>query len=161
MVQSSQFSHIDKDGAARMVDVCAKAETERTATVRAVVEMNADTLAKLRARALPKGDVLTVAQIAGIMAAKRTSDLIPMCHPLLLTGIDVRFEIRDTPPAVIIEATVHTRGRTGVEMEALVAAQTAAATIYDMCKAVQRDIVIRDVRLVRKDGGKSGLFKAD
>ena len=161
MEANPAFSHLDEHGAARMVDVGAKDETERTAVVRGVVELNEQTLALLKARALPKGDVLTVAKVAGIMAAKRTADLIPMCHPLLLTKIDVRFEGQDTPPSVIIDAEVRTKGRTGVEMEALIAAQTAAATIYDMCKAVQRDIIIRDMRLVLKDGGKSGLFKAE
>jgi len=154
------FSHLDEDGSARMVDVGGKEETERVAIVQGSVELNASTMALLKAKALPKGDVLAVAKIAGIMAAKRTSELIPMCHPLLLTKIDVRFDVRDTPPVILIESEVHTKGRTGVEMEALIAAQVAAATIYDMCKAVQRDIVIRDVHLVLKDGGKSGLFVA-
>ncbi|WP_418765738.1 bifunctional molybdenum cofactor biosynthesis protein MoaC/MoaB [Mailhella sp.] len=157
----SEFSHIDASGNARMVDVSAKAETKRTAIARAVVELNAHTLAMLKAKALPKGDVLTVAQVAGIMAAKRTAELIPMCHPLPLTHVDVRFQVRDEPPSVLLEASASTAGRTGVEMEAIVAAQAAAATIYDMVKAVQKDVVIRDVRLILKSGGKSGLFKTD
>lgn len=156
----SEFSHIDASGAARMVDVSAKAETRRTAIARAVVELNAHTLELLKAKALPKGDVLTVAQVAGIMAAKRTSELIPLCHPLNLNLVDVRFEVRDTPPSVRIEAETRTTGPTGVEMEAIIAAQTAAAVIYDMCKAVQRDIVISRVRLLFKDGGRSGAFHA-
>ena len=157
----SEFSHIDASGSARMVDVSAKAETKRTAIARAVVELNAHTLAMLKAKALPKGDVLTVAQVAGIMAAKRTSELIPMCHPLGITHADVRFKVQDEPPCVVLEASASTAGRTGVEMEAIVAAQVAAATIYDMVKAVQKDVVIRDVRLILKSGGKSGLFKVD
>lgn len=144
-----------------MVDVSAKSETKRTAIARAVVELNAHTLELLRAQALPKGDVLTVAQVAGIMAAKRTADLIPMCHPLALTHADVRFKVVDEPPSVVLEASASTSDRTGVEMEAIIAAQTAAATIYDMVKAVQKDVVIRDVRLILKTGGKSGLFKVD
>jgi len=157
----SGFSHLDASGAPRMVDVSAKSETKRTAIARAVVELNAHTLELLRAKALPKGDVLTVAQVAGIMAAKRASDLIPMCHPLALTHADVRFRVVDEPPSVVLEASASTSGRTGVEMEAIIAAQTAAATIYDMVKAVQKDVVIRDVRLILKSGGKSGLFKVD
>lgn len=157
----SEFSHLDASGAPRMVDVGAKQETKRTAIARAVVELNAHTLELLKAKALPKGDVLTVAQVAGIMAAKRTAELIPMCHPLAITHADVRFKVQDEPPAVILEASASTTGRTGVEMEAIIAAQIAAATIYDMVKAVQKDVVIRDVRLILKSGGKSGLFKTD
>ena len=143
----SEFSHLDASGAPRMVDVGAKSETKRTAIARAVVELNAHTLELLKAKALPKGDVLTVAQVAGIMAAKRTSELIPMCHPLAITHADVRFRVQDEPPSVLLEASASTTGRTGVEMEAIIAAQVAAATIYDMVKAVQKDVVIRDVRL--------------
>ena len=157
----SEFSHLDASGAPRMVDVGAKSETKRTAIARAVVELNAHTLELLKAKALPKGDVLTVAQVAGIMAAKRTSELIPMCHPLAITHADVRFRVQDEPPSVLLEASASTTGRTGVEMEAIIAAQVAAATIYDMVKAVQKDVVIRDVRLILKSGGKSGLFKTD
>ena len=157
----SEFSHLDASGAPRMVDVGAKQETKRTAIARAVVELNAHTLELLKAKALPKGDVLTVAQVAGIMAAKRTAELIPMCHPVAITHADVRFSVQDEPPAVILEASASTTGRTGVEMEAIIAAQIAAATIYDMVKAVQKDVVIRDVRLILKSGGKSGLFKTD
>lgn len=159
-VPTPTFSHLDAEGSLRMVNVGAKQETERVARVRAVVEMNAHTMALLRKNALPKGDVLTAAKIAGILAAKRTGELIPLCHPLAITCADVRFEVKDGPPRVELEAEVSTTGRTGVEMEALVAAQIAAATIYDMCKAVQKDIVIRDVRLVYKSGGKSGVFQA-
>ena len=155
------FSHLDAKGAPRMVDVSAKAESKRTAIARGVVELSASTLELLKAKALPKGDVLTVAQIAGIMAAKRTSEFIPMCHPLALTHTDVRFLVRDEPPSVLIEASASTSDRTGVEMEAIIGAQIAAATIYDMVKAVQKDVVIGDTRLILKSGGKSGLFKVE
>ena len=155
------FSHLDASGAPRMVDVSAKTETKRTAIARSVVHISASTLELLKAKALPKGDVLTVAQIAGIMAAKRTSEFIPMCHPLALTHTDVRFLVRNEPPSVLIEASASTSDRTGVEMEAIIGAQIAAATIYDMVKAVQKDVVIGDTRLILKSGGKSGLFKVD
>lgn len=152
------LSHVGKDGGITMVDVGAKAVSERVAIVRCVVELSGETLAKLKEKALPKGDVLITAQVAGILAAKRTAELIPLCHPLPLTFADVRFTIQDAPPAVLVEAETRTTDRTGVEMEALIAAQVAAATIYDMCKAVQRDIVIRDARLVYKAGGRSGVY---
>ena len=155
-----QFSHMQQDGSVHMVDVGHKAETRRTAIVAAVVEVSQNTLDLLQQAALPKGDVLTTAKLAGIMAAKRTAELIPMCHPLALSFVDVRFTVQTTPPAIALEAEARTTGLTGVEMEALVAAQVAAATIYDMCKAVQKDIIIRDVRLVYKSGGKSGEFRA-
>lgn len=157
--RDDKFSHLSEDGSVTMVDVGSKPETERVARVCAVVEMSARTLDLLKANALPKGDVLVTAKLAGIMAAKRTSEFIPLCHPLALTYADVNFTVVDSPPSVHIEAEARTRGRTGVEMEALIAAQVAAATIYDMCKAVQRDLVIRDVRLVFKSGGRSGLFE--
>ena len=155
------FSHLDASGAPRMVDVSAKTESKRTAIARSVVHISASTLELLKAKALPKGDVLTVAQIAGIMAAKRTSEFIPMCHPLALTHTDVRFLVRNEPPSVLIEASASTSDRTGVEMEAIIGAQIAAATIYDMVKAVQKDVVIGDTRLILKSGGKSGLFKVE
>ena len=154
------FSHMTEDGSVTMVDVGAKAPTQRTAIVRAVVEVNENTLDLLKRRALPKGDVLTTAKIAGIMAAKRTAELIPMCHPLAISYADVRFVVVDAPPSIELEAEVRTTGQTGVEMEAMVAAQVAGLTIYDMCKAVQKDIVLRDCRLVFKSGGKSGTFRA-
>lgn len=159
-IRAEKFSHIDDDGSVRMVDVGAKAVTRRVAIAEGVVEVNEHTMDLLKKRALPKGDVLTCAKVAGIMAAKRTAELIPLCHPLSLNRVDVRFDIIDTPPRVRIETEAVTTGPTGVEMEAVIAAQIAAATIYDMCKAVQRDIIINRVRLLRKEGGKSGLFQA-
>lgn len=142
-----------------MVDVSGKENTKRIAVVKAVVNLSADTLTKLLDDALPKGDVLTTAKIAGIQAAKRTHDLIPMCHPLPISYADVRFHVDRQSSTIGIEAEVRTTGKTGVEMEALIAAQVAAATIYDMCKAVQKDICITDCRLVYKCGGKSGEFR--
>ena len=154
------FSHLDKDGNITMVDVGAKPDTQRVAIAEAIVELSPNTLKLLKECALPKGDVLTCAKVAGIMAAKRTAELIPLCHPRSLNRVDVRFEIIATPPRVRIETEAVTTGPTGVEMEAIIAAQIAAATIYDMCKAVQRDIVISRIRLLRKEGGKSGVFQA-
>ncbi len=150
------FSHLDNDGAIHMVDVSGKKETQRVAIVHGSIELAPSTLQLLQACALPKGDVLTTAKVAGILAAKRTAELIPLCHPLPLSYVDVRFAVRDY--GLALETEARTTGLTGVEMEALVAAQMAAATIYDMCKAVQKDIVIRDIRLVYKSGGKSGVF---
>ena len=155
----SEFSHLDASGAPRMVDVGAKNETKRTAIARAVVELNAHTLELLKAKALPKGDVLTVAQVAGIQAAKHNWELIPMCHPLPLTGIDITFALSDQPAMVEIRAAVTCTGVTGVEMEALSAVSVAALTIYDMCKAVQKDMRITNIRLLEKSGGKSGDYK--
>ncbi len=159
--RDAAFSHMTGDGSISMVDVGGKDVTRRVAVVRGAVEMNAHTLGLLKEHALPKGDVLVTAQVAGIMAAKRTSELIPLCHPVPLSFVDVRFEIRDEPPAVLIESEARTSDRTGVEMEAIIAAQVAAATIYDMCKAVQKDMVIRDVRLVHKSGGRTGTFQRE
>jgi cyclic pyranopterin phosphate synthase len=139
-----------------MVDVSAKADTKREATARGRIIMRAETLALVQSGGLPKGDVLAVAQIAGIMAAKRTHELIPMCHPLALTGIDVTLTPNEERSCVDIEATVRTTGKTGVEMEALTAVTVAALTVYDMCKSADRAMRIEQVRLVRKSGGKSG-----
>ena len=144
-----------------MVDVSEKPVTARQAVARGIITMNAAAFAAVRDGTAQKGDVLGVARIAGIMAAKRTWELIPLCHPLAVNYADIRFEIRDEPPSVLLESEVRVSGRTGVEMEALMAAQVAAATIYDMAKAVQKDMVIRDVRLVYKSGGKSGDFRAE
>ena len=155
------LSHFDKAGNAHMVDVGAKDVTERVAVARATVTMQAATLKLIRTKTAAKGDVLTVAQLAGIMAAKRTPDLIPLCHPLALNSVDVKLSCDIKRRAVDIEATCRLRGRTGVEMEALMAASIAALTVYDMCKAVDRGMVISDVRLIHKSGGKSGIFDAD
>ena len=144
------------DGNARMVDVGAKPDTARRAVAQAVVSVSADTAAAVAAGDAPKGDVLGVARIAGIQAAKRTADLIPMCHPLPLTLVDVRMDL--VPEGIAIRATAATTAPTGVEMEAMTAAAVAALTVYDMCKAVDKGITIREVRLERKSGGKSGDY---
>lgn len=157
---SKSFSHMDSDGNANMVDVSDKNDSQRTAIVKCLVRISPETLALLKKDALPKGDVLTTAKIAGIQAAKRTADMIPMCHPLPISYVDIRFNVVDAESLIELEAEVRTTYKTGVEMEALVACQTAAATIYDMCKAVQKDIVIDNCRLVYKSGGKSGTFEA-
>ena len=150
------LSHLDSHGNARMVDVGDKRDTERVAVAAGEVHMRPDTLALIRDGQIKKGDVLTVAQIAGVMAAKRTADLIPLCHPLPLSHIDVRCELRVDLPGVAITATVRTTGKTGVEMEALTAVSVAALTIYDMAKAVEKTMRIENVRLVEKHGGMSG-----
>jgi cyclic pyranopterin phosphate synthase len=152
----AELSHIDESGAARMVDVSGKADTLREAVAKGSVRMAPETLALIQSGGIPKGDVLAVARVAGVMAAKRAYELIPMCHPLLLTGIDVSFEADEKEKAIHIFATVRTNGKTGVEMEALTAVAVAALTIYDMGKAVDRGMRIEGVRLVRKSGGKSG-----
>ena len=156
----SGLTHFDDTGNARMVDVGGKDETERVAVARATVTMQPATLALIRERKAAKGDVLAVAQLAGIMAAKRTPDLIPLCHPLALSSVKVELALDPARNAVDIEATCKLKGRTGVEMEALTAASVAALTVYDMCKAVDRGMVICDVRLLHKSGGKSGTFDA-
>ena len=153
------FTHFNEQGRARMVDVTGKVPTERTATAMASVKMAPETAEAIRTGGVSKGDVLAVAQVAGIMAAKRTGELIPMCHPIALTGVDIRFAIRDD--RVDILATARCKGETGVEMEAMTAASTAALTIYDMCKALQKDMEITDVRLLEKTGGKSGTFRRE
>jgi cyclic pyranopterin monophosphate synthase len=153
------LTHLDDQGRARMVDVGTKAETEREAVAAGRVRMLPETLRRLRAGNLPKGDVLGTARVAGIMAAKRTAELIPLCHPLLLTSVAVEFTFDEPASAVDIRATVRCRGQTGVEMEALTAASVAALTIYDMAKAVERGMVIGDIRLLEKRGGKSGEWR--
>ena len=155
------LSHIDEKGRARMVDISAKPDTERVAVARGRVVMKPSTLRLIGEGGIPKGDVLSVAQIAGIMAAKNTPNLIPMCHPLLLTGISVDFSLDPEAGVIEITATVKTTGKTGVEMEALTAVTGSALTIYDMCKAVDRGMRIQDVRLVRKSGGKSGTIQLE
>ena len=154
------LTHFDGTGNARMVDVGAKDITERVAVARASVVMQAATLKLIATRKAAKGDVLAVAQLAGIMAAKRTADLIPLCHPLALSSVDVQLSIDPRRKAVDIVATCKLEGRTGVEMEALTAASVAALTVYDMCKSVDRGMVISDVRLMHKSGGKSGTYDA-
>jgi cyclic pyranopterin monophosphate synthase len=156
----ADLTHFDAEGNARMVDVGGKAETERVAMARACVTMRPETLSLIQDKAMKKGDVLAVAQLAGVMAAKRTSDLIPLCHPLALTSVQVTLSCDDTRSAVDIEATCKLTGRTGVEMEALTAASVAALTVYDMCKSVDRGMAITDIRLVHKSGGKSGTYEA-
>ena len=153
------FTHFNDQGRAKMVDVGEKPPTRRTATAAARVLVNADTFALIRSGGMKKGDVLTVAQVAGVMGAKRTPDLIPMCHPILMDGIDLSLRLDEQRCAVEIQATVSCDGRTGVEMEALTAVSTAALTVYDMCKAVQKDMVITDIRLIRKTGGVHGDFE--
>jgi len=157
----SGLSHFDAAGNAVMVDVGAKSVTERVAVASGRVLMQAATLALIERGGIRKGDVLTVAQLAGIMGAKRTPDLIPLCHPLALTAVKVELVCVPEPPAVEITATCRVSGRTGVEMEALCAVGAAALTVYDMCKAVDRAMTITDIRLRHKAGGRSGAFTAD
>jgi cyclic pyranopterin phosphate synthase len=155
------LTHLTDDGRARMVDVGDKAETERVARAGGVLRMAGETLAVLRSGRSPKGDPLLVAQIAGIQAAKRTADLVPLCHPLALTQVDVQLEPDTDLPGIRAEATVRVRGRTGVEMEALTAVTVALLTAYDMLKAVDRTMVIENVRVLAKEGGRSGPWRAD
>jgi cyclic pyranopterin phosphate synthase len=157
----SGLTHFDRDGNAVMVDVGAKQETERVATAAGRVLMQPATLALIEQGGLAKGDVLGVARLAGIMAAKRTPELIPLCHPLALTAVEIELTCCPEPPSVEISATCRLRGRTGVEMEALTAVSVAALTVYDMCKAVDRGMRITDIRLQHKSGGKSGSYTAD
>ncbi len=161
-----ELTHFNKEGRAHMVDVSAKAETDRKARAEAKVYMAPETMDKIKEGKIGKGDVLAVAQVAGVMGAKKNSDIIPMCHPLLLSGIDISFEIGEekdkdeSHSAVLtIKSEVRCHGQTGVEMEALTAVSVASLTVYDMCKAVQRDMIISDIHLVYKDGGKSGVFE--
>ncbi len=156
----SKLTHIDEAGNAVMVDVSAKDVTERVATAKASVLMQPETLALIQNRTVKKGDVLSVAQLAGIMGAKKTPDLIPLCHPLNLSSVTVELTCDAARNAVDITATCKLAGRTGVEMEALTAASVAALTVYDMCKAVDRAMRITDIRLVHKSGGKSGTYEA-
>jgi len=159
LLRLPDLSHVDVEGRARMVDVSDKDETDRVAVAGARVVMRRETLARIRAGEVAKGDVLAVARLAGIMAAKRTSELIPLCHPLALTSVTVELACVPERSAVEITATCRLKGRTGVEMEALTAASVAALTIYDMCKAIDRGMVIADVRLLKKSGGKSGDYE--
>ena len=158
MAEEQQLTHFDNAGNARMVDVSQKNETVRQAVAAGVVTMSPQAYSMIRQGTVAKGDVLGVARIAGIMAAKKVDQLIPLCHPLAITSADIAFSFNDEECAVEVEATVSMAGRTGVEMEALTAVSVAALTIYDMCKAVDKTMVISDIRLLRKSGGKSGLF---
>ncbi len=157
---SDHLTHLDEHGAARMVDVGAKPDTERVAIAGGVVYMQPETLRLIRDGAIRKGDVLTIARIAGVMAAKRTSELIPLCHPLPLTHLDVETTLDEDASAVRITATARTVGKTGVEMEALTAVSVAALTIYDMAKAVDREMRLSDIRLLEKRGGQRGDYVA-
>jgi cyclic pyranopterin monophosphate synthase len=153
------LSHVDDYGKAHMVDVGDKPDTVREARARGAVVMQLSTLELIQRNALQKGDVLAVAKIAGIMAAKRTSDLIPLCHPLPLTSVDLTFDLDANAGRINIESMARVTGKTGVEMEALTAVAAAALTVYDMCKAVDREMYITDVRLIAKQGGRSGVFR--
>ncbi len=157
----AEFTHLDSDGNARMVDVSDKDASERTATAKGSVLMRPETMAMIVEGGAKKGDVLSVARLAGIMGAKRTPDLVPLCHPLALTSITVDLTCDAERNAVDITATCKLTGRTGVEMEALTAVAVAALTVYDMCKAVDRGMRIADIRLVHKAGGKSGTFEGE
>ncbi len=152
------LTHFDRDGAARMVNVAEKAETAREALAAGTVVMMPETLRLIVDRKVTKGDVFGVARIAGIMAAKKTAELIPLCHPLSLTSVEISFEADQENPCVYVTASVTTTGKTGVEMEALTAVSAACLTIYDMCKAVDRGMIVSDIRLMKKSGGKSGTF---
>ncbi len=155
----SKLTHIDGDGAAHMVDISAKKETVREAHAEGFITMNSDVLEAIKANSMKKGDVLATARIAGIMAAKKTSDLIPLCHPLALSKVAVEFEYQDN--GIKVRAMARLTGKTGVEMEALTAASTALLTVYDMSKAMQKDMVISAIRLLSKSGGKSGDWTAE
>ncbi len=153
-----ELTHFNEQGRARMVDISDKEVTARSATASTLVKMNPDTLSRIKAGTIGKGDVLAVAQVAAVMAAKKTSDWIPMCHPLPLTGVNIVFTDNGTDE-LYIEGTVKTTGKTGVEMEALTAVSAAALTVYDMCKALQKDMIIGPTQLIAKSGGKSGDYR--
>ena len=161
MQNQNDFTHFNEQGRAKMVDVGEKPPTRRTAVAGARVLVSPDTFALIRSGGMKKGDVLTVAQVAGVMGAKRTPDLIPMCHPILVDGIDLDLSLDEERCSVEIRASVSCGGRTGVEMEALTAASVAALTVYDMCKAVQKDMIITDLRLIEKTGGVHGDFRRE
>ena len=154
----AQLSHLDEQGRARMVDVSEKEVTSRIAIARGSIHMRAETLSLILEDKIEKGDVFSVARVAGIMAAKKTSELIPMCHPLNITAVEIELSPQRDPCRVDIEASVRVSGKTGVEMEAMTAVSVAGLTIYDMCKAVDREMSIGEIRLVKKSGGKSGTF---
>lgn len=153
-----KFTHFNESGKARMVDVGGKDETKRVAIARGTIYMSKETLIKVKEGHMKKGDVLAVAQVAGIMGAKKTSELIPMCHNIFIDGVDLSFKFDEEKSAIHIEAEAKTTGKTGVEMEALTAVSIAALTIYDMCKSIDKEILIDNIRLIKKTGGKSGEF---
>lgn len=153
-----EFTHFNDEGRARMVDVGTKPDTERVAVAVGFVQMKPETLKMIVEQRAKKGDVLAVSQVAGVMAAKQTSRIIPMCHNIFLTGVDIRFQVYEKQNTIGVEARVSTSGKTGVEMEALTAVSAACLTIYDMCKSVDRGMIIKNVQLVEKCGGKSGEF---
>jgi len=152
-----EFTHLNENGRARMVDVGSKDDTNREATAFARIKMNKETISMIRDGQMKKGDVLSVAQVGGIMGAKRTSDIIPMCHNIFISGVDIDFKLNEEE--IEIRAVAKTRGKTGIEMEALTAVSVAALTIYDMCKAVDKEMVISDIMLIKKTGGKSGDYE--
>jgi len=156
--ERKELTHLDEKGRSRMVDISSKRVTVRTAVARAVIKMERETLDLILGSGIEKGDVLGTARIAGIMAAKKTSELIPMCHPISITAVEMDFQVDRKTSTITAEATTRTRDRTGVEMEALTAASVAALTIYDMCKAVDRSMTINSVQLVKKSGGRSGTY---
>ena len=153
------LTHINDQGRAKMVDVSSKEETLREAEAYGSVYMKRETLNRIKEGTIKKGDVLSVAQVAGIMASKKTSDIIPMCHPIMISGCDINFNLNFDENKVEITATVKTTGQTGVEMEALTAVAAAGLTIYDMCKAIDREMIVSDIMLMKKSGGKSGIFE--
>jgi len=154
-----EFTHINEEGRAKMVDVSEKVDTVREAVAIGSVSMKRETLERIKEGTISKGDVLAVAQVGGIMGAKNTPQIIPMCHPIMISGCDISFKIDFENNKIEITATTKTLGKTGIEMEALTAVSTAALTIYDMCKAIDREMVINNIMLVKKSGGKSGLFE--
>lgn len=154
-----ELTHINEQGRAKMVDVSEKLDTLREAVAYCNVYMKEETLLKIKEGTIKKGDVLSVAQVAGIMASKKTSDIIPMCHPIMISGCDISFSLNFDENRVEITSTVKNTGQTGVEMEALAAVTIAGLTIYDMCKAIDREMIVSDVKLLKKSGGKSGLFE--
>ncbi len=154
-----ELTHINEQGRARMVDVSEKDETQREAVACGNVYMKRETLERIKEGTIKKGDVLSVAQVAGVMGAKKTSDVIPMCHPIMISGCDIKFSLDFEKNRVEITATVKNTGQTGVEMEALTAVSIAGLTIYDMCKAIDRGMIVSDVMLMKKSGGKSGVFE--
>ncbi len=154
-----ELSHLNKEGRAKMVDVTSKNDTFRVAIAEATIKMETNTLTRIIEGGMKKGDVLAVSQVAGIMATKNTPQLIPMCHPLLITGIDISFDHNLDTSELFIQSTVSLTGKTGVEMEALTAVSVAALTVYDMCKAIDKGMIIKEIKLLKKSGGKSGEYR--